>query len=753
LTTFGSTIIRITLPSFLLGCGIGWLVAGTAQAADWCAKAATPAEVTICQTSDLLEKESLLESRFREMVRDGDMQKRKMLRQEQNRWLEDREACGSEIACLSSSYDRRLVEINQPTPHAREQPSWCGSAATPAEVSVCDDAELSAADIVRATTYLTRLKQAADKHQRDDIKTEQRAWLVSRDRCGADIPCLRAVYLLSGSQSNHGKTEPPATAGSTLPVAKMTFNFYAARTSGSVMDALVVGTDTYSNLPRLNTPAADARLIEATLKAKGVHSSTKLNLPGRAELMQEIATFKHSKRKDLFIFYYAGHAANIGGRPSLLFPGFDVKKTEQDSFVALDEVIASVAGMGYKRLLIVFDACRNTNLPTGGNTEQVDGRNIDVSSLQRAQYSIVFSASFGQEAIDTINGVNSPFAMAFSTNLAKSGQLLKAVTDTRRDVALATSNKQQPSVLISFDSDVSLTTAVFKRFSVVFNDNIAISPTAHREDFKPYSDGIAAANEFEVEYDVSRDSNCRPLPYSGAAAVFSPPYYFRCALAYYGQPKSEELQMPNFVSGETGFNQTCQSAEFDADLNMDGQYEKFQLSFNKYGGFIGYSDGSDSSDYYSELGCNAENIYLHDFDGDGVNDLMVLYSGAGDRYHEQSLAIISGAKLIAPSAGPHLAPQSQAGPDAKGSDAWLKGIGGLGPLALFYDKTIKSIDRIAGSKLYYTTFEHTYGTNPETCFEEKSVEIKIDGKAQVSCGAERYVVSRFDSEFFSVRPY
>lgn len=67
----------------------------------------------------------------------------------------------------------------------------CAKATTAAEIAVCDNEQLAAADLELARIYKEVLDQSSDPAT---LKTEQREWIVQRDACGGDRDCLTGAY-------------------------------------------------------------------------------------------------------------------------------------------------------------------------------------------------------------------------------------------------------------------------------------------------------------------------------------------------------------------------------------------------------------------------------------------------------------------------------------------------------------------------------------------------------------------------------
>src|SRR5262249_14477404 len=78
-----------------------------------CAKAATAADKTICKTYALGHDQARLATRFEVMPSFVAMGQRGDIIDRQEQWLSAREACGSNVTCLSQAYQSRIDELSQ----------------------------------------------------------------------------------------------------------------------------------------------------------------------------------------------------------------------------------------------------------------------------------------------------------------------------------------------------------------------------------------------------------------------------------------------------------------------------------------------------------------------------------------------------------------------------------------------------------------------------------------------------------------
>jgi hypothetical protein len=76
------------------------------------------------------------------------------------------------------------------------KPDWCASTQSKSkdEKAVCDDAQLSAYDVV-LDSYYHQVSNKASVADRANLRQAQQQWLAQRRTCGSDKDCLNSVYL------------------------------------------------------------------------------------------------------------------------------------------------------------------------------------------------------------------------------------------------------------------------------------------------------------------------------------------------------------------------------------------------------------------------------------------------------------------------------------------------------------------------------------------------------------------------------
>jgi Caspase domain len=211
--------------------------------------------------------------------------------------------------------------------------------------------------------------------------------------------------------------------------------------------ALVIGNSRYAAATVLTNPAADARLIAASLKKAGF-DSVDLHLDlGKSELEAQLRNFgNRAEGADVALIYYAGHGIEAGGQ-NYLIP-IDAKlERDRDLDVEATRLDTALLMSGGARMrIVVLDACRNNpfvNRMVRSLRSRAVGRGLAAVEPE-GETLVVYSAKAGATAADG-EGANSPFARALANRLPQPGLeislLFRAVRD---DVLKMTGRTQEP---------------------------------------------------------------------------------------------------------------------------------------------------------------------------------------------------------------------------------------------------------------------------------------------------------------------
>ena len=210
--------------------------------------------------------------------------------------------------------------------------------------------------------------------------------------------------------------------------------------------ALVVGAADYKNVPRLENALSDARAVAAALQRVGFEVVTVLD-PDRAALETAVRQLgQRAQGADAALFFYAGHALEVGGRNWLLPVSADIQSALDLRFEAMDlESVLEQLATGARFSLMFIDACRDNPFRNKLGAGQ---RALATRGLARMEAAvgtlIAFATGPGRVAADGTSG-NSPFSTSLLRHIEKPGlEIRKLMGLVRGEVRKATNGRQIP---------------------------------------------------------------------------------------------------------------------------------------------------------------------------------------------------------------------------------------------------------------------------------------------------------------------
>jgi hypothetical protein len=209
---------------------------------------------------------------------------------------------------------------------------------------------------------------------------------------------------------------------------------------------MVVGVADYKNVPRLENALSDARAVAAALQRVGFEVATVLD-PDRAALEAAVRQLgQRAQGADAALFFYAGHAVEVGGRNWLLPLSADIQSVLDLRFEAMDlESVLEQLATGARVSLMFIDACRDNPFRNKLGAGQ---RALATRGLARMEAAvgtlIAFATGPGRVAADGTSG-NSPFSTSLLRYIEKPGlEIRKLMALVRGEVRKATNGRQIP---------------------------------------------------------------------------------------------------------------------------------------------------------------------------------------------------------------------------------------------------------------------------------------------------------------------
>jgi len=235
--------------------------------------------------------------------------------------------------------------------------------------------------------------------------------------------------------------------------------------------ALVIGIDTYDNLPSLQKAVNDERAVAAALTGLGFEVITGENLTRRemnAKLAELDATIEPG---DTVFFFFAGHGLALGAENYLLPSDLPKPRDGEENLVrdeghSIDAIVRRVQGRGAATSFFVLDACRDNPLAAVGTRSIGTSRGLTRVDTPKGVF-VLFSAGLGQTALDRLSeddpDANSIFTRKLVPLLKTPGlthtALAKRVQQQVDALAATVRHPQQPAYYDQIIGEIELSPA------------------------------------------------------------------------------------------------------------------------------------------------------------------------------------------------------------------------------------------------------------------------------------------------------
>ena len=279
------------------------------------------------------------------------------------------------------------------------------------------------------------------------LEQDRLALAKQKDSIAADLAAMRTM-LAELKKANEEAANAEQVAAAPTAVETPAKPVVMARRR-----ALVVGNETYKNVPVLENAAEDARAMAVALTGLGYEVDTHIDLTERG--------FKRALREfraDLnggeeVLFFFAGHGVQLGNSNFLLPTdlGSDSAEQVKDESIELQKVLNDLADQKTKFALAVIDACRDN--PFKQNGRAIGGRGLAPTTAATGQM-VMFSAGAGQQALDKLSdqdkGKNGLFTRVFLEEMKRPGvsvdRVLRNVRQRVVDLARSVGHEQVPAL-------------------------------------------------------------------------------------------------------------------------------------------------------------------------------------------------------------------------------------------------------------------------------------------------------------------
>ena len=231
-----------------------------------------------------------------------------------------------------------------------------------------------------------------------------------------------------------------------LPLAHVE-SAYAAR------HALLIGNDSYQEVPTLRNARADAEAMGTALQKAG-YTVTVMKDRNLKQMKDDVREFKSLiKGGDEVFFFYSGHGVQIEAMNYLLPVDVRAESEDQvrDDALALSTVLSDLRAQKPSLTLAVVDACRDN--PFKGTGRAIGGRGLTGVGGANGQM-VIYSAGEGQQALDRLSDgdpvKNGLFTRVFMKERERPGvpidQVARQVRAEVNRQALTVKHEQVPAI-------------------------------------------------------------------------------------------------------------------------------------------------------------------------------------------------------------------------------------------------------------------------------------------------------------------
>jgi predicted nucleic acid-binding Zn-ribbon protein len=347
-----------------------------------------------------------------------------------------------------ASAQRRLAETEQRVEDltAQLEAERLGIAAEREQLNrrVASAAGVQQAEVTRLRQELATREAALARQQNliASLQSESKAYQAQIQRLQA-LPVERVAMRNISAPASMKAAGPTAV---NLPRELKVGDYYA----------LIIGNDRYQNLPSLDTPVADARAVDETLRARYGFKTRVLTNATRADILTAINDYRSVlKSDDSLLIYYAGHGeldkANLRG----YWLPVNAQRDNTTEWISDQSITDLIAVLPARHVLIVADSCYSGAMTRSTGVALV-GQSGDPSQMQRIvklaklPSRTVLTSGGEQPVLDAGGGGHSIFARAFlqvlrsNERVMEGSSLYGALFDEVKESAARYKVKQEP---------------------------------------------------------------------------------------------------------------------------------------------------------------------------------------------------------------------------------------------------------------------------------------------------------------------
>jgi hypothetical protein len=465
------------------------------------------------------------------------------------------------------------------------------------------------------------------------------------------------------------KAAPQATVG-VVDLKWNAISIASAPLAGVRGHIILIANSDYKFFTKLDGPGRDINAAASAFAQIGFRT-TVLADPSKEQILKAIKTAGEEGEQQLIGLYYSGHAAEINNQNTVVLTGFDPSsESYADSLLPVQAVLSSLTSANANKIFIAFDACRVFYDPKEDQTTVEKKRALmasvfrsyrgaempseDLRLLNRKEYSVLFSTSEKETALDeTDNGI-SPFTVSFVTALGRETSFIQAMLLAKRLTEEKTGGEQSPEIDIKWNSDLQYATSKTVTNSALFELNEPLTPemfNSSPEDLKKYTKHLTDQG---LEYDALVFSDEQAKACKDTAETEHPHFYWsvgaldieQCLLKKIGL--KQDGKMIFGFDPKAGIYSAGQYFKglWKLDIDFDGKPETLRAELRNADMSLLFKSASKEVEFRGLVGPNIRFLGLYDFNKDGVLDIFLeVVVPSKSALEETELIILDGKKL------------------------------------------------------------------------------------------------------------
>src|SRR5271157_3902336 len=431
---------------------------------------------------------------------------------------------------------------------------------------------------------------------------------------------------------------------------------------------ILIANSDYKFFTKLDGPGRDINAAASAFAQIGFRT-TVLTDPSKERILEAIKSAGAEGEQQLIGLYYSGHAAEINNQNTVVLTGFDPSsKSYADSLLPVQAVLSSLTSANANKIFIAFDACRDFYDPKEDQASVEKKRALmasvfqsykgaempseDLRLLNRKEYSVLFSTSEKETALDSMDNGISPFTISFVTALGRETSFIQAMLLAKRLTEEKTGGEQSPEIDIKWNSDLQYAISKTVTNSALFELNAPLTPemfNTSAEELKKYTKHLTDQG---LEYDALVFSDEQTKPCKEAAEVEHPHFYWslstldieQCLLKQIGLKDSKLIFGFDPNAGIYSAGQYFKGL-WRLDIDFDGKPETLRAELRNADMLLLFKSASKEVEFRGLVGPNIRFLGLYDFNKDGVLDIFLEMVFPSKSLQETELIILDGKKL------------------------------------------------------------------------------------------------------------